>query len=91
MDKEFEIQGRVDGLPPELVGKVFLNALIDFVEKKGWLFGGVIKQEKISGCVYGTPPEMAEDQFKEAFLNFVKQNGWTFTGSVSLLIDGEHV
>lgn len=91
MDIEFEIQGSIGGLPPELVAEDFLDALIAFVEERGWFFGGGIEREKICGCVYNTPPEMTEEQFTEVFHDFLKRNGWTFAGTISLLIDGEHV
>lgn len=42
MRKEFEIQGCIE-VPPEVTEDEFWNAFIEFVESKGWSFGGGIQ------------------------------------------------
>ena len=41
--KEFEIQGCIE-VPPEVTEDEFWNAFIEFVESKGWSFGGGIQE-----------------------------------------------
>ena len=41
--KEFEIQGCIE-VPPEVTEDEFWNAFIEFVESKGWAFGGGIQE-----------------------------------------------
>ena len=43
MRKEFEIQGCIE-VPPEVTEDEFWNAFIEFVESKGWPFGGGIQE-----------------------------------------------
>ena len=43
MEKEFEISGCVS-VPPEVTDDEFMDAFIDFIESKGWLFGGGISE-----------------------------------------------
>ena len=43
MRKEFEIQGCIE-VPPEVTEDEFWNAFIEFVESKGWSFGGGIQE-----------------------------------------------
>ena len=89
MVKEFEIQGRLCGLPTDMTEEEFLYKMIRFIEGNGWLFGGGLEKEKISGCVFNTSPEMTKEQFEEVFLNFVMHSGWTFEGSIAMTIDGQ--
>lgn len=90
MVKEFEIQGRICGLPTDMTEEEFWHKMIGFIEGNGWLFGGGLEKEKISGCVFNTSPEMTNEQFEEVFLSFVKRNGWTFEGSVAMTVDGQY-
>lgn len=41
--KEFEIQGCIE-VSPEVTEDEFWNAFIEFVESKGWSFGGGIRE-----------------------------------------------
>lgn len=43
MSKEFEIRGCI-AVPPEVTADEFWDAFIDFVESKGWTFGGGISE-----------------------------------------------
>lgn len=43
MRKEFEIQGCIE-VPPETTENEFWNDFIEFVESKGWSFGGGIQE-----------------------------------------------
>ena len=43
MRKEFEIQGCIE-VPPETTENEFWNEFIEFVESKGWSFGGGIQE-----------------------------------------------
>lgn len=91
MVKEFEIQGRICGLPTDMTEEEFWHKMIGFIEGNGWLFGGGLEKKRISGCVFNTSPEMTKEQFEEVFLSFVKRNGWTFEGSVAMMVDGQAV
>lgn len=84
MVKEFEIQGRICGLPPEMTERGFWYKVIGFVEENGWSFGGGLEMEKISGCVSGTSPDMTMEEFEKSFLGFVERNGWSFEGSIAI-------
>ena len=90
MVKEFEIQGRLCGLPTDMTEEEFLYKMIRFIEGNGWLFGGGLEKEKISGRVFNTSPEMTKEQFEELFFNFVKHSGWTFEGSIAMIVDGQY-
>ena len=84
MVKEFEVQGRICNLPPEMTEEEFWHKVIGFIEENGWSFGGGLELEKISGCVSATPPGMTIEEFEETFLGFVKRNGWLFEGSITI-------
>ena len=84
MIKEFEIQGRILNLPPEMTEEEFWHTVIGFIEENGWLFGGGLDMEKISGCVSGTSPDMTVEEFEKIFLDFVECNGWSFEGSIKI-------
>lgn len=84
MVKEFEIQGRICGLPPEMTEEVFWHTMIDFIEENGWSFGGGLEMEKISRCVSDTLPDMTIEEFEKTFLGFVERNGWSFEGSIAI-------
>lgn len=91
MVKEFEIQGRICNLPPEMTKEEFLWKMIDFVEENGWLFSGGLEMEKFSGCVYDTSPDMTVEEFEKFFLNFVERNGWSFQGTITMILDGFYI
>ena len=80
MVKEFEIQGRLCGLPTDMTEEEFLYKMIRFIEGNGWLFGGGLEKEKISGRVFNTSPEMTKEQ----------HSGWTFEGSIAMIVDGQY-
>ena len=84
MVKEFEIQGRICNLPPEMTEEDFRRKMIGFIEENGWLFGGGLQREKIFGCISQTSPNMTLDEFRYIFLKFVQQNGWSFKGDISI-------
>ena len=84
MVKEFEIQGRICNLPPELTEEEFWHKVIGFVEENGWTFGGGLEMDKISGCVSDTSPDMTVEEFEKIFLGFVERNGWSFEGSIAI-------
>ena len=84
MVKEFEIQGRICNLPPEMTEEEFWHTVIGFIEENGWSFGGGLEMEKISGCVSDTSPDMTVEEFKKIFLGFVERNGWSFEGSIAI-------
>ncbi len=48
MSKEFEINGCVE-VPLQVTQDEFLDALLEFVESKGWYFGGGISEIQ-DGC-----------------------------------------
>ena len=50
MDKEFEINGCVM-VSPDVTYDDFWEAFIDFVESKGWFFGGGIEEIVDGYCV----------------------------------------
>ena len=82
--KEFDVQGRICNLPPEMTEEEFWHKVIGFIEENGWSFGGGLELEKISGCVSAIPPDMTIEEFEETFLGFVKRNGWLFEGSITI-------
>lgn len=84
MVKEFEIQGRVLNLPPEMTEEEFWRKRISFIEVNGWSFGGGLEIEKISGCVSQTLPDMTIEEFEKIFLGFVEGNGWSFEGTITI-------
>ena len=84
MVKEFEIQGRICNLPPEMTEEEFWHKVIGFIEEHGWSFGGGLEMEKISGCVSDTSPDMTAEEFEKTFLGFVERNGWLFEGSIKI-------
>ena len=84
MVKEFEIQGRICNLPPEMTEEEFWHKVIGFIEEHGWSFGGGLEMEKISGCVSDTSPDMTVEEFEKTFLGFVERNGWSFEGSIAI-------
>ena len=84
MVKEFEIQGRICNLPPEMTEEEFWHMVIGFIEENGWTFGGGLEMDKISGCVSDTSPDMTVEEFEKIFLGFVERNGWSFEGSITI-------
>lgn len=84
MVKEFEIQGRILNLPPEMTEEEFGHTVIGFIEENGWSFGGGLEMEKISGCVSDISPDMTVEEFEKIFLGFVERNGWSFEGSIAI-------
>ena len=82
MTKEFEIQGRIGRLPPEMREEEFWYKMIDFIEENNWSFGGCLEMEKICGCISQTSSDLSIDEFKRIFLGFVERNGWSFDGNV---------
>lgn len=84
MVKEFEIQGRISGLPSEMTEKEFWHTMIDFMEENGWSFGGGLEIKKISGCVSEISPDMTIEEFEKSFLSFVERNDWSFEGSITI-------
>ena len=85
MITEFEIQGRICGLPPEMTEEEFWHKIIGFIEKNGWLYGGGLEMKKISGCISQMPPDMTLDKFSETFHGFLNGNGWYFEGKIKML------
>ena len=49
--KEFDIQGCIKNLPPEMTEEEFWHTVIGFIEENGWSFGGGLEMKKISGCI----------------------------------------
>lgn len=84
MEKEFEIQGRVCNLPPEMTDEDFWHMMISFIEENGWSFGGGLEMKAISGCVSQTSPDMTREEFEEIFLGFIERNNWSFEGTVTV-------
>lgn len=84
MDKEFEIQGRISNLPPEITEEEFWLKVISFIEENGWSFGGGLEIKKISGCVSQTSPDLSKEEFEKLFLGFLACNGWSFEGSIEI-------
>lgn len=91
MVKEFDIQGRICNLPPEMTEEEFWHKMIGFIEENGWSFGGGLEMEKISGCVSDTSPNMTVEEFEKTFLGFTERNGWSFEGSISIYAQTETV
>ncbi|MCD8198201.1 MAG: hypothetical protein LUE24_13730 [Lachnospiraceae bacterium] len=48
MRKVFEINGCVE-VPPDVTDDEFTDAFLEFIESKGWFFGGGIKEIQ-DGC-----------------------------------------
>lgn len=44
MEKEFEIEGCISGVPDDMSCDDFIDIFIEFVESKNWLFGGGINE-----------------------------------------------
>lgn len=84
MIKEFEIQGRILNLPPEMTEEDFWRKMIGFIEENGWSFGGGLEIEKISGCISQTLPDMTIEEFEKNFLGFVESNGCSFEGTITI-------
>lgn len=82
--KEFDIQGCIKNLPPEMTEKEFWHTVIGFIEENGWSFGGGLEMEKICGCISDTSPDMTVEEFEKPFLGFVERNGWSFEGSIKI-------
>lgn len=91
MIKEFEIQGRICGLPPEMTEEELWHKVIGFIEESGWSFGGGLEMEKISGCISDTSPDMTVEEFEKFFLNFVERIGWSFQGTITMILDGFYI
>ena len=85
MITEFELQGRICSLPPEMTEEEFWHRMIGFIEKNGWLFGGGLEMKKISGCISQTSPDMTLEKFSEIFHGFLNGNGWCFDGEIKML------
>jgi len=85
MVKEFEIQGRICNLPPEMTEEEFWHKMIGFIEENGWSFGGGLEKEKISGCVSQILLDVTFDKFLAIFHNFIASNKWIFNGEISVV------
>lgn len=84
MDKEFDIQGKVTGLPPDMDEEMFWRTIIQFFEEHGWYFGGGLEIAGISGCASEVPEEMAPEEFERLFRAFLAENSWGFEGRVTV-------